>query len=159
MTAPASGVARLIHFVDARIAQLRLTKDEVSRRGGPSADTLTKLRRRGDQAKPTIATLARYDAALGWQPGSAAHTLIGGLPQSLTARRRGTKPATPAITEDDIVARFTRQLRDEITRLAALRDDLDTRITRMQDIHNGLIEVLDIDHDASTDTGRAHGTA
>ena len=43
MTVPADGIERLIHFVDARIAQLNLSKEEVARRGGPNRDTLAKI--------------------------------------------------------------------------------------------------------------------
>ena len=63
MTVPADGVDRLIYFVDARIAQLNLSKEEVARRGGPARDTLAKIRGRADQHTPLVGTLLRNDAA------------------------------------------------------------------------------------------------
>jgi hypothetical protein len=141
MAAPAKGIDRLIHYVDARLAQLGLTKEEVARRGGPAVDTLSKLRRRTDHGRPTIGTLSRYDAALGWQPGSSAITMLGGLPQSITARRPGKKPATPPLAENDIVARLSTQLRDELHQLERMRDSIDASITRTRSIYEGLAGV------------------
>ena len=141
MAAPASGIDRLIHYIDARLAQLGLTREEVARRGGPAVDTLSKLRRRTDQGRPTIATLSRYDAALGWQPSSSAVTMLGGVPQSITTRRPGKKPATAPLAEDDIVARLTTQLRDELHRLERIRDSINTSITRTRSIYEGLAGV------------------
>ena len=153
MAAPASGIDRLIHYVDARLAQLGLTKEEVARRGGPAVDTLSKLRRRTDQGRPTIGTLLRYDAALGWQPGSSAVTMIGGAPQSITTRRPGKKPATPPLAENDIVARLTTQLRDELDRLERMRGSIDASITRMRCIYEGLAGVSGIDEAAAEVAG------
>ena len=65
MTVPADGTARLIHFVDERIAQLNLSKEEVARRGGPAPDTLAKVRGRRDQQTPMAGTWLRLGAALG----------------------------------------------------------------------------------------------
>lgn len=104
-------------------------------------DTLSKLRRRTDQGRPTIGTLLRYDAALGWQPGSSAITLIGGVPQSVTTRRVGKKPATTPLGENEIVARLSAQLRDELDRVERMRDSIDASITRMRSIYEGLAGV------------------
>ena len=57
MTVPANGIERLIHFVDARIAQLNLSKEEVARRGGPNPDTLAKIRARTTSRTPNVETL------------------------------------------------------------------------------------------------------
>jgi hypothetical protein len=88
MTVPADGAARLIHFVDERIAQLNVSNEEQARRGGPAPGALAKIRGRRDQQTPMVGTLLRSDAALGWQPGSAAVAMLGGQPLSLTARSR-----------------------------------------------------------------------
>jgi hypothetical protein len=142
MAAPADGIDRLIHYVDARLDQLGLTKEDVARRGGPAVDTLSKLRRRTDHGRPTIGTLSRYDAALGWQPGSSAVTMLGGVPRSITTRRPGKKPATPPLADDDIVTRLTNQLRDELDRLVRMRDSIEASITRTRSIYEGLTDVF-----------------
>ena len=118
MTVPADGIERLMYFVDARIAQLQLTKADIERRGGPSRDTLTKLRGRSGSTTPLVGTLLRYDDALGWYPGSAAVTLLGGQPLSRTASlKRRKKPATQPLSEDQIAAHLTGLLSDEIASL------------------------------------------
>jgi hypothetical protein len=156
MAVPADGIDRLIHYVDARLAQLGLTKEDVARRGGPAVDTLSKLRRRTDHGRPTIATLSRYDAALGWQPGSSAVTMLGGMPQSITTRRPGKKPATPALAGNDIVARLTTQLRDELDRLQRMRDSIDASIARTRSIYEGLAGVSGT-HDATAEAAATNG--
>lgn len=81
---PDSGLARLDHFVGERLAVLRMTRGELTRRGGPNRSTLHKA----ISASRTVsmATLARLDASLGWTPGSAAAILNGGIPQSRLPR-------------------------------------------------------------------------
>lgn len=135
MTVPAEGIDRLIHFVDARLAQLKLSKKEIARRGGPGADTLSKVRGRQGQNTPTVATLLRLDAVLGWQPGSAAVALVGGTPLSVLARRkrvRYSKQPPQALGEGEIEQRLTAQLRDELQRLEEDRAAVDRRIELLQ---------------------------
>jgi hypothetical protein len=130
MTAPPEGIDRLIHFVEARLAQLKLSKTEIARRGGPGVDTLSKARRQGLNT-PTVATLMRLDAVLGWQPGSAAVALLGGNPLSLLARRksaRQTKHPLQPLNEGEIEQRLTTQLREELDRLEDDRAAVDRRI-------------------------------
>src|SRR5260370_11222914 len=86
MTAPANGDPRLMHLVDTRLEQLRMTKQEAARRGFPNPSTLAKVRDNDVQNTPTVRTLLRIDRALGWQPGSAAVILLGGVPLTVTAR-------------------------------------------------------------------------
>ena len=68
MTVPADGVDRLIHFVDARLTQLNLSKEEVARRGGPGVDTLAKIRGRAAQRSPQVGTLLRWTPHWGGSP-------------------------------------------------------------------------------------------
>src|ERR1700736_7021809 len=86
MTEPADGVPRLMHFVDARLAQLHLSKQEAARRGVPKPSTLHKVRDRDYQSTPKVRTLLRIDQALGWEPGSSAVVMLGGHPLTVTAR-------------------------------------------------------------------------
>jgi hypothetical protein len=137
MTEPADGIERLIHFVDARIAQLDLSKQEVARRGGPNPDTLAKIRDRDTARTPNVDTLLRLDQTLGWHPGSSAVTMLGGIPLSLNAigpapgRPRKQSPVRP-MTATEIQNRLAEQLNDEITRLETTRDALDRRIAALR---------------------------
>jgi hypothetical protein len=159
MTVPADGVDRLIHFVDERIAQLNLSKEEVARRGGPAPDTLAKIRGRRDQQTPMVGTLLRLDAALGWQPGSAAVTLLGGQPLSLTARSRAVsrpkKRALQPVSEREIMGRLVSQLHDEIARLEGDRDAVDARIRRLRGIYESFIAELTVDEDLAAEYSAA----
>lgn len=151
MTVPADGIDRLIHFVDARMAQLNLSKEEVARRGGPGVDTLSKVRyRHNKQPTPMVGTLLRLDRALGWQPGSSAVVMAGGNPLSVTAktsrrktRRRG-QPAQP-MTDREILQRLVSQFRDEIARLEGERDAIDQRVTRLRTLCDRFVAELDVD--------------
>jgi hypothetical protein len=151
MTVPADGVERLIHFVDARLAQLNLSKEEVARRGGPGVDTLAKIRGRADQRTPLVGTLLRLDAALGWQPGSSAVVLLGGHPLSLTARSRAVprarKNGPQPMTDREIMQRLAAQLHDEIARLEGDRDAVDVRITRLRTVCDHFVAELAADED------------
>ncbi len=147
MTVPGEGVERLIHFVETRMAQLGLSKDEVARRGGPSRDTLAKVRGHSERT-PQVATLLRLDQSLGWQPGSAAVVLLGGLPLSLTARRRKLSPRRPPVepvTDAEIGQRLAAQLHDEIARLEGMRDSLDKRIAALRTVHGHVLAELTVD--------------
>lgn len=139
MTAPAEGIDRLIYFVEARLAQLKLSKQEVARRGGPAVDTLVKIRGRQDQNTPTVSTLLLLDALLGWQPGSAAVTLLGGRPLSVTARRnratsrREKRPVQP-MSEREIRERLAAQLLEEVERSENDRAAADRRIELLRNV-------------------------
>jgi hypothetical protein len=159
MTVPANGVERLMHFVDARIEQLQLSKADVERRGGPSRDTLRKLQGRSGQNTPLVGTLLRYDDALGWYRGSAAVTLLGGQPLSRTAfLRRRKKPEPDPLTGDKVAAHLAGLLGDEIAALESDRDNLNVRISRMRHLHEALVAewVIDpalvADYEAQDDT-------
>jgi hypothetical protein len=159
MTVPADGVDRLIYFVEARIAQLNLSKEEVARRGGPAVDTLAKIRGRRNQNTPMVGTLLRLDSALGWQPGSAAVVLLGGQPLSLTARSRAVsrpkKHALQPMSEREIMQRLASQLHDEIARLEGDRDAVDARIERLRNIYERFIAELTVDEDVAADYSAA----
>lgn len=150
MTVASEGVERLIHFVGVRMAQLDLTKEEVARRGGPSPDTLAKLRGRSAQRTPEVGTLLRLDETLGWQPGSSAVVLLGGQPLRLTDRRqksgRKHRPVQP-LSDTEIGHRLVAQLRDEIARLESVRETLDTRIAALHTIHGHFLAELTVDED------------
>jgi hypothetical protein len=149
MTVPQEGVERLIHFVEKRMGQLDLTKDEVARRGGPSRDTLAKVRGNRERT-PQVGTLLRLDQSLGWQPGSSAVVLLGGQPLSLNVRRRKPgprrRPVKP-VTDAEIAERLAAQLHDEIARLEGLRETLDTRISALRTVHGHFVAELTVDED------------
>jgi hypothetical protein len=159
MAVPAGGVDRLTHFVDERIAQLDLSKEEVARRGGPARDTLAKIRGRRDQQTPMVGTLLRLDAALGWQPGSSAVTLLGGQPLSLTARSRAVarpkKRALQRMDEREIMQRLVSRLHDEIARLEGDRDALDARIQRLRVICDSFTAELTFDESLAAEYSTA----
>lgn len=102
MAVPKDGPERLIHFVNQRLADLGLTQEELTARGGPDRSTLGKLRSRPEQKTLTVATLLSYDDTLGWERGSAAVALLGGTPQE----------ASPTAGADQIPSR------DKVARLA-----------------------------------------
>lgn len=77
---PDSGVARLDYFVRRRTSTLRISNYELARRGGPNRTTLHKAVNGTGRLRES--TLARIDGALGWAPGSSAHILAGGDPQT-----------------------------------------------------------------------------
>ncbi len=151
MTLPAEGVARLMHFVDDRLGQLRMTRDEAVRRGFPNPSTLAAVRNRDKQRTPQVRTLLRIDRTLGWQPGSAAVVLLGGFPLTVTARttdnvRAKEKSATP-LSAAEVVERLLEQLRDEVDRA---RDDVHAagdRLDRLYAVHNRLVQEFDVDPD------------
>ena len=149
MTVPANGVPRLMHFVDARLEQLHISKEAAARRGFPNPSTLAKVRDRDTQNTPTVRTLLRIDRALGWQPGSAAVVLLGGNPLSVTARTtkgvRARERAARPVTGDEVVARLLDQLRDEISRTRTDLAALDERIQRLCTVHDRLVEEFRVD--------------
>jgi hypothetical protein len=104
MAVPKDGPERLIHFVNQRLADLGITQEELTARGGPDRSTLGKLRSRPDQKTLTVAKLLSYDDTLGWERGSAAVALLGGTPQEATPTN-----GAPQISTDDKVARLARQ--------------------------------------------------
>ena len=163
MTVPADGVDRLIHFVNARIAQLNLSKEEVARRGGPAVDTLAKIQGRPDQRSPLVGTLLRNDAALGWQPGSSAVVLLGGQPLTLTARSRAIarvrKHAAQPISEREIMQRLLSQLHDEIARLEGDRDAVDSRIQRLRTVYDNFVAELSVDDELVAEYGAAENSS
>ncbi|BBZ15527.1 hypothetical protein [Mycobacterium branderi] len=149
MHVPADGVPRLMHFVDARLDQLRISKEEASRRGFPNPSTLAKVRDRDTQNTPTVRTLLRIDRTLGWQPGSAAVVLLGGNPLSITARTtksvRAKEQAAKPMTADEVVTRLLDQLRDEINRTCRDLNELEERMRRLRTIHSRLVGEFMVD--------------
>ncbi|MBY0290957.1 MAG: hypothetical protein K2X52_28035 [Mycobacteriaceae bacterium] len=150
MTVPADGVARLMHFVDARLGQLRMSKEEANRRGFPHPSTLAAVRARDSQHTPTVRTLLRIDRTLGWQPGSAAVVLLGGTPLSVTARttrnvRAHEKSSTP-MTAQDVIDRLLGQLHDEIERARLDVRAADDRLQRLYTVHERLSQEFRVDH-------------
>jgi hypothetical protein len=138
-----------MHFVNARLTQLKMSKDEAHRRGFPHPSTLAAVRDRS-QRTPTVRTLLRIDRTLGWQPGSAAVVLLGGAPLSVTARttrgvRAHEQTATP-MTADDVADRLLGQLHDEIERARSDVRAADERLQRLYTVHERLAQELRVDH-------------
>lgn len=149
MTVPADGVARLMHFVDARLRQLNMTKDEAHRRGFPHPSTLSAVRASNSQRTPTVRTLLRIDRSLGWQPGSAAVVLLGGSPLTITARMtrgaRAQEEAATPMTAQDITDRLLDQLRDGIELARTEVRAVDDRLDRLYTVHQRLVDELRVD--------------
>ncbi|QEN17644.1 hypothetical protein ACRDU6_00560 (plasmid) [Mycolicibacterium sp. ELW1] len=150
MTVPADGVARLMHFVDARLGQLRMSKEDANRRGFPHPSTLAAVRARESQHTPTVRTLLRIDRTLGWQPGSAAVVLLGGTPLSVTARTtrnvRAHEQSSTPMTAQDVIDRLLGQLRDEIERARDEVRAVDDRLQRLYTVHERLSQEFRVDH-------------
>lgn len=149
MTAPANGVPRLMQFVDTRLGQLRMTKQEAASRGFPNPSTLAKVRDNDVQNTPTVRTLLRIDRALGWQPGSAAVILLGGFPLTVTARTskgvRAREIAARPVTGEEVVNRLLDQLGDEIARTRADLTALGERFDRLCAVHTSLVDEFRVD--------------
>jgi hypothetical protein len=165
MTAPADGVDRLIHFVDARMARLGLSRQDVARRGGPGVDTLSKVRyRHSTQHTPIVGMLLRLGGARGWEAGSSAVVPAGGSPLSVSAkssrrqRRRGTKASEP-MTDREILQRLVSRFRDEIARLEGDRDAIEQRLARMRTLCERFAAELDIDDELVKDYAAADADA
>jgi hypothetical protein len=138
-----------MHFVDVRLEKLRMTKQEVARRGFPNPSTLAKVRDSDIQNTPTVRTLLRIDRALGWQPGSAAVILLGGHPLTVTARTttgvRAREKAARPVTGGEVVNRLLGQLDDEIDRARKDLATLGDRLDRLCTVHSRLVEEFDVD--------------
>ncbi len=151
MTVADDGVDRLIHFVDERMAQLGISREEMARRGGPSYDALTKIRGRVAQNTPRVSTLLRLDRALGWQLGSSAVVLLGGTPLSVTARVRRTarlkRQAAQPVTADEIMQRLVAQVHDEIGRLEGAHAAIGQRIQGLRIVADRILEEISVDED------------
>ena len=118
---PDHGLARLDHFVSERLAVLRMTRDELARRGGPNRSTLHKAI--SGSRTVSMATLARLDASLGWTPGSAAAILHGGTPQSRLPR---TAEDTYVLTVLRAVDSMLKECRELLTDVRGLVNELVT---------------------------------
>jgi hypothetical protein len=151
MTVADDGVDRLIHFVDERLAQLQIRREEMARRGGPSYDALTKIRGRSTQNTPRVSTLLRLDGALGWQLGSSAVVLLGGTPLIVTARVRRTarlkRQAAQPVTAEEIMHRLVAQVHDEIARLHSAHTAIGQRIQGLQAVVDRMLKELTVDDD------------
>jgi hypothetical protein len=137
-----------MYFVDARLAQLHLSKQQAAQRGFPSPSTLAKVRDSHEQSTPTVRTLLRIDRALGWQPGSAAVTMLGGNPLSVTARTTGNAKArdeaTQPMTADEVVHRLLGQLRNEIALTRRQLSGLGDHVDRLAAVHDRLAEEFSV---------------
>ena len=146
MTVPTDGVPRLMHFVDARLAQLKMSKEEAARRGFPDPSTLSKVRDRNTQRTPTVRTLLRIDNGLGWQPGSAAVVLLGGFPLTVTARatvatRTRAHKARP-VTAEEVVSRLLDQLGSQIEAARREVKIVAGRVDRLRELHHALLDTI-----------------
>lgn len=147
MDVTADGVSRLIHFVDARLGQLRMSKEDAVRRGFPDPETLPKVR--DAHGTPKVRTLLRIDRTLGWEPGSAAVVLLGGTPLSLTARlgprTEAKQRAGQPLTAHAVIERLLTQLSDEIAQARQDLDVVDKRVRRLSGVHDRLVEEFRVD--------------
>lgn len=93
-----SDPVRFGRLVVQRRRVLGLTTRDVHHAGGPSTPTLNRIEA-GRIGQPSRNTLVKLDRALQWQPGSAARTFDGGLPETLEPT-----PAPSPSTSQPIVA-------------------------------------------------------
>jgi transcriptional regulator with XRE-family HTH domain len=98
---------RLAELIAERRADLQLTQERISERGGPSDQTVRDYEAGNIPDKPQKATLRKFDRALGWPEGTAKHTLDTGALPVITPSTK-TKIDTP---KDDttVVSRETLQ--------------------------------------------------
>ncbi|WP_396908390.1 hypothetical protein [Mycolicibacterium sp.] len=144
--APADGVARLMHFVDARLAQLQMTKVEARKLGFPNPSTLAKVLQRGHQKTPTVRTLHRIDTVLAWVPGSAAVVLLGGFPLSLSAATESGYDVA-VVTGEDVQTRLLQNLLNEVDRA---QEDLGKLTTRVGQIRQACDHFTDFVESSNT---------
>jgi hypothetical protein len=75
---PETGIARLMFYIQHRLAQLQWSREDLAEAGGPSPATLYKAHRAKREFRPR--TAARLEMALAWEPGSAQRIIDGGVP-------------------------------------------------------------------------------
>lgn len=109
---------RFGRLLEARRRELGMTQGDVREAGGPSDLTIRKLEK-GVTSRPDLNTLAKLDQALGWVAGSAARTLNGGWPESLS-QAGGTRGRSIALPDDPSVTLRTDVLADLIERTQPL---------------------------------------
>lgn len=88
---PDAGPARLLFFVEQRLAHLNWTRDDLAKADGPSPSTLYKMSR--EAVRPTERTIVKLDRALGWEPGSSHEIMAGGAPSLSITREVETVSA------------------------------------------------------------------
>lgn len=118
---PDDGPARLLFFVEQRLAHLGWTREDLATHGGPSPSTLYKLIRQA--VRPTERTFARLDRALGWEAGSAHEVIAGGAPSLSMSYRLETVSARVDLElargEDSGVRRTAAELREFLMDVAS----------------------------------------
>lgn len=124
MSVPEEGPERLIYFVKQRLADLGMTQEEFAALGGPDRSTLGKMRIRGNI--PSVELLRRYDDGLGWEPGSCAVILLGGVPVEA-----GTITTAGPITADKKVLRLVRQANRRSAKLQRALTEAQTELTHL----------------------------
>lgn len=123
-----SDPARFARLIVQRRRVLGLTTRDVQKAGGPSTPTLNRLEA-GRVAQPSRDTLVKLDRALQWQPGSAARSFDGGLPETIEPPPRpSTSPTQPIVATIDGVMISTETLSslvdlvDQVSRANEHRD-------------------------------------
>ncbi|SEL57284.1 helix-turn-helix domain-containing protein [Rhodococcus maanshanensis] len=113
--------ARFGRFVTERRRALNLTQDEVRAAGGPSDAAQTRAEN-GTGPEPSQRTLRRLDIGLNWAEGSAARTLLGGVPTPLEAEpdRASVRPRDATEFGPDSVAVPVEMIADLLTPHATL---------------------------------------
>lgn len=118
---PDYGPARLLFFVEQRLAQLGWTREDLAGQGGPSPSTVYKLVR--EAVQPTERTIVRLDRALGWESGSSHAVMAGGAPSLSISREVETVSARIdaelASCEDSGVKRTAAELREFLMDVAS----------------------------------------
>jgi hypothetical protein len=118
---PDDGPARLLFFVEQRLAQLGWTREDLATQGGPSPSTFYKLVRQA--VRPTERTIVRLDRALGWEAGSSHAVMAGGAPSLSVSRAVATVSARIdaelACCQDSGVKKTAAELREFLMDVAS----------------------------------------
>lgn len=125
----ASNRVRFGRIVRERRLKLGLTQDDVFVAGGPSDTTQTRVER-GGGPEPSVSTLNKFDAALRWEPGSAARTWRGGHPTPVPdpISVHGASPAAFALGPMEVPVSLE-------------------ELTKLLDIHSTLVTASEADPD------------
>lgn len=94
-------------IVKARRRRRGLTQDGVQDAGGPSVPTQIRIEGGDTGHTPTPATLAKYDTALRWQPGSASNTYYGGDPTDLDEETRAGDDSAAGVDREEFARLMT----------------------------------------------------
>jgi hypothetical protein len=100
---------RLAELIVSRRADLDLTQETISEKGGPSPETIRQYETGNIPDQPQTRTLVGIDRALGWPEGSSKKALDTGAIPLVTAVSPVAKPDTQLHTDTVPVSRETLQ--------------------------------------------------